>query len=265
MTLEGWQKVLKLSKMFNENEIQHRAIAAISEFKIDPVDKILLAKEFAVDVWLAPCYESLSVQDAGLTDLDYERLGAETSFRIMRSREAVLKVVISSLKNTDPWYGRSSAAQQSTTLPASVISEIVEKMMWPEREAQRLAEAQKAAEEAARAAEAATRMEEAAKFHATLEKHLEAARNTEADVVAAAAKLEEAKAMHIEATKYAKETAAKAHASLLMTDVGSGESNILWGLGHPNLFVAPIEEPHDSLADIAKSDVSLKKKKGKKK
>lgn len=200
------RKLLKTSKTLGLTNIRDRAIAAIEKLDVNPVDKLLVATEFAIDAWLAPCYEALSTRLEGLDDAEYMRLGAEKSILILRSREAVLQALISFMKTRSSTVGQCSARQ---SLFPGIVTGIVQKIVWPEREKEKLAVAAKAAEEAAKILKAKAHAQEAENLSIRLKKRLEAASSAQAFFLATAAKLEEARVLHTKATQSVEETVAE--------------------------------------------------------
>ncbi|KII91629.1 hypothetical protein PLICRDRAFT_173450 [Plicaturopsis crispa FD-325 SS-3] len=93
LTLAEWSAVLAIATHFDMAKIRERAIAEIgrSAETLDPVDKILLAKKYGVEAWLAPAYVVLCRRENALEESEAQRLGLETTVKMFQAREKSLR------------------------------------------------------------------------------------------------------------------------------------------------------------------------------
>ena len=82
-----WFSVLKLSTLWAFGELRQQALNGLSSIAIDPVDRVMLAREYRVEIWLVEGYMELVRRDAGLFRKAQMRLGYETSLRLYEKRE----------------------------------------------------------------------------------------------------------------------------------------------------------------------------------
>ena len=92
MTWEEWSSVLRLSTMWGFARIRAIAITKLSELSLDPIDKIILAKQHNVDEWLAPALNEVARREASLCLDDVTRLepvvGWDFILKIAQVRES---------------------------------------------------------------------------------------------------------------------------------------------------------------------------------
>jgi len=55
--------------------------------EIDPIDKVILARDYRLEKWLVEGYTELVKRDAGLSAEERKRLGYETAFQLYERRE----------------------------------------------------------------------------------------------------------------------------------------------------------------------------------
>jgi hypothetical protein len=87
MNQEQWLSVLKLSTLWEFDEIRKKAIAELSKVNMDTADKVVLARSYRVGDWLYEGYTALVKREAGLSSEEAEKLGYETAFRLCQRRE----------------------------------------------------------------------------------------------------------------------------------------------------------------------------------
>lgn len=91
VTVEEWVSVLKISTSWAVPEIRETAIQRLSMFKIEPVDKVILATEYKVAKWLLEGYTELVLRSTTLSDQDEKRLGFKAASKLYRIREKRLR------------------------------------------------------------------------------------------------------------------------------------------------------------------------------
>ncbi|KAI0078038.1 hypothetical protein K474DRAFT_1706763 [Panus rudis PR-1116 ss-1] len=93
ITLKDWITLLAVSSQLKFEKIRTWAIKRISEQlpDIEPVAIIVLATRYDVPQWLTSAYTTLCTRETPLADEEAEELGATTTARIARTREAILE------------------------------------------------------------------------------------------------------------------------------------------------------------------------------
>lgn len=87
---KDWIAALKLATMWNFRNIRQIAISKLSaDTGIDPVDKVVLAKEYKVPDWLLAGYHELVKRNTPITPAEAARLGLETTVYLFHVREDV--------------------------------------------------------------------------------------------------------------------------------------------------------------------------------
>jgi len=87
MTKEGWVSVLRLATMWIFKEIRALAIDKLSKLTMDPIEQILLAKEYNVPQWLRSGYDTVARRSDILSLVEAEKLGYLTTIRLFQLRE----------------------------------------------------------------------------------------------------------------------------------------------------------------------------------
>jgi hypothetical protein len=89
LSSEEWTSVLKLSSMWQFQEIRARAIKAMESLTLsmDLVDKIVIARKFAVSSWLVPSINALVQREKPLDLSEGNRLGLEWALKVAEARE----------------------------------------------------------------------------------------------------------------------------------------------------------------------------------
>jgi hypothetical protein len=60
LTWKEWASVLKLSTIWGFHAVRDQAIARLSSLAIEPIEKIILAKQFRIVQWLVPQLNALA-------------------------------------------------------------------------------------------------------------------------------------------------------------------------------------------------------------
>jgi hypothetical protein len=74
MGREEWISVLKLSNLWAFAELRHKAVDGLSTTNIDPVDMIMLAREYKVEILLVKGYVGLITRNEGPSVEEAKRL-----------------------------------------------------------------------------------------------------------------------------------------------------------------------------------------------
>jgi hypothetical protein len=82
---------LKLSTLWAFTELRREAIKGLSKLDLDPVDKVMLARDYKVQNWLVEGYTTLVMRDAAPTLVETRKLGYETSFQLYEMREETFR------------------------------------------------------------------------------------------------------------------------------------------------------------------------------
>lgn len=91
-TPQQWISILDLSTRFKFDDIRHLAITQLSNYDIEPVDKIVLEHTYCIDKqWAYTSYTDLCSRRAPLSSQEAERLGIEVSMLIHQARERLEK------------------------------------------------------------------------------------------------------------------------------------------------------------------------------
>jgi hypothetical protein len=85
--------------MWAFDSIRKLAIVELSQFALDPINKYLVAREYAVTEWLVPTLNEMAQRAKPMTVEDAERLGLECVLKVAEVRESLVPRV----------YGRGSA------------------------------------------------------------------------------------------------------------------------------------------------------------
>lgn len=89
MTYGEWKSVLVLSDMWTLGATKKRAISTLDKLldPASPIEKIMLGKRHRVPKWMVDGYETFGKRQERLTREERERLGDETSWKIVDLRE----------------------------------------------------------------------------------------------------------------------------------------------------------------------------------
>ncbi|VDB95553.1 unnamed protein product [Peniophora sp. CBMAI 1063] len=89
LTLDEWMSVLKLAKKWNLAGLRDKAVQQ-SDTQVQlktPIEKILLARQYDVGKWLNEAYIALSSREEPLSVQEVEKVGWETTAKLMMVRE----------------------------------------------------------------------------------------------------------------------------------------------------------------------------------
>ncbi|KAE9405137.1 hypothetical protein BT96DRAFT_812666 [Gymnopus androsaceus JB14] len=79
LSFSEWTSVLKLADMWLMDEVREHAISCMAALpNIDPIDKIVVGREFNILSWLAPCFNEILQRSQSFTERDLDLLGIPT-------------------------------------------------------------------------------------------------------------------------------------------------------------------------------------------
>jgi len=87
---EEWLAVLKLSTMWDFFDVRNLAIKVLSKVTMNPVTKVLLAREYNIQEWLLAGYDELAKRKETISLDEAEQLGKDTAIRLFQIREESL-------------------------------------------------------------------------------------------------------------------------------------------------------------------------------
>ncbi|KZP30037.1 hypothetical protein FIBSPDRAFT_710361, partial [Athelia psychrophila] len=87
MGQEEWMSVLKLSTLWKFTELRREAISHLNDMKVEPAEKVIIARQYRVEKWLVEGYTALIKQDTIFTANQKATLGAETIIKLYKRRE----------------------------------------------------------------------------------------------------------------------------------------------------------------------------------
>jgi len=76
--------------MWAFDKIRRIAIHEMSQFKVDPVEKYLLGKQYDVAEWLVPALNELAQREKPMGINDVERLGLDCVLKVAEVRESLV-------------------------------------------------------------------------------------------------------------------------------------------------------------------------------
>ncbi|KAK7012715.1 hypothetical protein R3P38DRAFT_3018777 [Favolaschia claudopus] len=91
MTRNEWISVLKLSTQWNFLDARNLAIFHLHTDHIEPVERIMLARQYDVAPWLKIGYTDLAQQPERMTREEAEKIGWKTAFLLSQMREMALE------------------------------------------------------------------------------------------------------------------------------------------------------------------------------
>ncbi|THH32873.1 hypothetical protein EUX98_g1343 [Antrodiella citrinella] len=134
ISLDEWISLLSVSTLLQFARIRRWAIREITaQFSsLDAATVIVLATKHDVPQWLAPAYSELCRRREPLDDSEAEELGAVTTARVGRAREAIrdefLKTAMcEACASGTPW---DSVDHEP---PEQLVTRIVDRVFWPEQ------------------------------------------------------------------------------------------------------------------------------------
>lgn len=85
-----WTSVLKLSTLWEFDELRKAAIDALSTALCnDPIDRVILSSRFGITAWLLPALNELAQRPESLSVGEANRLGIETALMVASVREHI--------------------------------------------------------------------------------------------------------------------------------------------------------------------------------
>jgi len=91
LTKDAWISVLKLSTQWNFLDARALAIQQLTGQGMGPVERIVLAKQYDVSVWLRSGYTEIARSGEGISVEDAGKIGWETAFRLYKLREKAIR------------------------------------------------------------------------------------------------------------------------------------------------------------------------------
>ncbi|KAJ3739171.1 hypothetical protein DFH05DRAFT_1453874 [Lentinula detonsa] len=88
LSFSEWTSVLKLADMWCMDVVKEHAIATMNRIsKVDPLDKVVVARKYGVDSWLVPSFNALLRRSKPWDEQDVERLGLSTVLKLVELRD----------------------------------------------------------------------------------------------------------------------------------------------------------------------------------
>ncbi|KAJ3786079.1 hypothetical protein GGU10DRAFT_332601 [Lentinula aff. detonsa] len=88
LSFSEWTSVLKLADMWCMDVVKEHALATMNQIpKVDPIDKVVVARKYGVDSWLAPSFDALLRRSQPWDEQDVERLGLSTVLKLVELRD----------------------------------------------------------------------------------------------------------------------------------------------------------------------------------
>jgi hypothetical protein len=88
---EEWISILKLSAMWEFDEIRKISADNIVDLPMDVVEKIVIARDYYVTKWFIPSLNEYARLDRSISAEDVDRLGLKYLLGIVKARQTVLK------------------------------------------------------------------------------------------------------------------------------------------------------------------------------
>ena len=88
-----WMNLLSIANTYGLKRVYNRAVAQIEDIDVtvDPVSRVLLAKQFNIKKWLAPAYVALCTRADPIKASEAEKLGIYTFVTIVTARESLYR------------------------------------------------------------------------------------------------------------------------------------------------------------------------------
>jgi len=91
LSFSEWTSVLKLADMWCMDGVKEHAISNMSALpNIDPVDKIVVARDYNIRSWFTPCYQEILQRSQAYTERDVSHLGLETFLLLVNFRDRLV-------------------------------------------------------------------------------------------------------------------------------------------------------------------------------
>ena len=133
-SLEDWTRLLSISHQFGIEKIRNRAITALEDMGLGPVERIVLAVNHDIPAWLKPAYVDLCQRKEPLREDEARKLGWSTTVKLACARERLREddqKSQSKILSGDPYdfdhrsvRAASSTSEDGTTSAESIIREI---------------------------------------------------------------------------------------------------------------------------------------------
>ena len=107
-----WMDLLSIANTFGLKRVYSRAVAEIedTDVTIDPVERVLLAKQLNIKKWLAPAYVALCTRTDPIKASEAEKLGIYTFVTLVMARESIYRDCLQSpIKNNKKMKDRASS------------------------------------------------------------------------------------------------------------------------------------------------------------
>jgi hypothetical protein len=86
-SVQEWTSILKLSTMWEFDEIRKIAIANLEELPIDVVETIVMARDYHITAWFIPSLNKYAKLDRPISVEDMDRLGLEYILKVVEARQ----------------------------------------------------------------------------------------------------------------------------------------------------------------------------------
>ncbi|TFK74680.1 hypothetical protein BDN72DRAFT_833209 [Pluteus cervinus] len=84
---DEWKSILKLATLWEFTELRESAIDSLASIITDPVDKVVMSKEYQIDGWLLPALNALAQREKAISFEEAGKIGYETAFKLTALRE----------------------------------------------------------------------------------------------------------------------------------------------------------------------------------
>jgi len=101
-SFDEWISVLKLSTGWKFAKLRRKALVNLTRLKIDPVERVILARNYKVESWMVNAYTQLVMRDAGLSMKEARILGYDTAFQLCEKREESFRRSLSQCGSSIP-------------------------------------------------------------------------------------------------------------------------------------------------------------------
>ena len=88
-----WMNLLSIANTYGLKRVYNRAVAQIEDIDVtvDPVNRVLLAKQLNINKWLAPAYVALCTRTDPIKASEAEKLGIYTFVTLVTARESLYR------------------------------------------------------------------------------------------------------------------------------------------------------------------------------
>lgn len=99
LTIDEWTSVLRLSTMWEITGVRELAITRLTALPVDPVEKVVLARECHVEEWLVPALSHFVQRALPLGKREVDELGIDTVLKLAEIRECCTYLARGQLNN----------------------------------------------------------------------------------------------------------------------------------------------------------------------